>query len=127
MNYIWDTNIAIYYLNGGLNPVALNFINEIPIYSKPHLSVIAERELLSWSEITDEELKQVEMFIENSFVLPVNEEVKNRTIAIKRHKKIKLPDALIAASAIVYNCTLLSRNEKDFLNIDGLTCINPFK
>ncbi len=42
-------------------------------------------------------------------------------------KKIKLPDAIIAATALHYDLTLLSRNEKDFNWVDGLTLENPWE
>ena len=39
---------------------------------------------------------------------------------------IKLPDAIIAATALVYDLTLISRNVSDFKNIEGLKVLNPF-
>lgn len=126
MKYIWDTNIAIYYLNKGLNANAIAFIDNIPESTKPILSVITEIELLGWPKITEEESKKVKAFIANSTVLTINDEIKGRTIIIKQQKNIKRPDALIAATAIAFDLTLLSRNEKDFLDIKGLKFVNPF-
>ncbi len=58
-------------------------------------------------------------------VLPLNEVVINQTIALIQTKKIALGDALIAATALVYNLTLISHNISDFKNIYGLKVINP--
>ena len=40
--------------------------------------------------------------------------------------KIKLPDAIIAATALVHNLTLLTRNEKDFSKISNVEITNPW-
>ncbi|MBC8151558.1 MAG: PIN domain-containing protein [Bacteroidetes bacterium] len=50
-----------------------------------------------------------------------------RTILIRREAKIKLPDAVIAATALVRGLTVVSRNEKDFSRIAGLTYLNPHR
>jgi len=44
-----------------------------------------------------------------------------------KSKKIKLPDAIIAATAIVNNLVIITRNEKDFKNIENLEYLNPYK
>lgn len=49
----------------------------------------------------------------------------NCTIAIREIYKIKLPDAIITATALVYNLTLITRNISDFQNIESLKIINP--
>ena len=50
----------------------------------------------------------------------------NETIALRKIQKIKLPDAIIAATALVHNLTIISRNTSDFKNITGLTCLDPY-
>ncbi len=42
-------------------------------------------------------------------------------------KKIKTPDAIIAATALAYGYTIITNNEKDFKGITGLKIINPYK
>lgn len=59
-------------------------------------------------------------------ILPTNQSVIEQTIALRQVKKIGLGDALIAATAIVNNLTLISRNISDFKNIEGLSLINPY-
>jgi predicted nucleic acid-binding protein len=45
---------------------------------------------------------------------------------LRKKYKIKLPDAIIAATAIVNDFTLISHNFKDFLKITELHFINPY-
>ncbi|MDQ8004032.1 MAG: hypothetical protein REI64_04465 [Pedobacter sp.] len=49
-----------------------------------------------------------------------------KTISIRKTKKIKLPDALLAATAIINDFTLLTRNVDDFVGIDDLKIENPW-
>jgi len=56
----------------------------------------------------------------------LNDEIVQRVIDIRQEKKIKLPDAIIAATAMEYSAILITRNTKDF-NFLALETINPFK
>jgi len=60
-------------------------------------------------------------------VLDIDNEVVLKTIEIRKSIKIALPDAIIAATALVYDFTLLSRNTKDFKNIPELKLQNPWE
>jgi predicted nucleic acid-binding protein len=57
--------------------------------------------------------------------LPISEAVIQQTIAIRQQKKIKLGDAIIAATALVYNYKIVTRNVSDFNGISGLVVIDP--
>jgi hypothetical protein len=48
------------------------------------------------------------------------------TIKLRKQKKVKLPDAIIAATVLVNNFTTTSRNVKDFQDIEGLYCLNLY-
>lgn len=126
LTHLWDTNIAIYYTDDDLTPEASKVIDRYLETSLPAISVITQLELLGFSKLTEEQFKQMSEFIDSLSVIEIDESIKKETIAIRRLMKIKLPDALIAATAIAYDLTLLSRNEKDFLNIKGLKFVNPF-
>ncbi|MEZ0483414.1 PIN domain-containing protein [Fibrella aquatica] len=49
----------------------------------------------------------------------------NQTIALRKARKIKVPDAIIAATALVNQLTLITNNTKDFLNIPSLSILDP--
>ncbi len=68
-----------------------------------------------------------EIFIENSIILDLNPEVVQKTIAIRKSRKINLPDAIIAATSIVYDFTLITQNMKDFEKIQGIKVLNSFE
>lgn len=98
------------------------FIAKI-IDNEPNLSVINKIELLSFSEIKP----LLNNFIEQSNILPLHDEIANKTILIRRQNKIKLPDAIIAATALIHNLILVTRNTVDFKNIPELQLINPWE
>jgi len=52
--------------------------------------------------------------------------IKDKTVDLRKEYSIKLPDAIIAATAFTNDLTLISRNVKDFDKIAGLRLINPF-
>lgn len=68
----------------------------------------------------------MEEFVNTAVVLPLDETVTKQAIQLRRqYKKLKLGDAIIAATALVYDLVLISRNIADFKNIHGLQVINP--
>jgi len=92
----------------------------------PNLSIISQIELLCWN--TDAATSQnVKEFIADSVVIDISPDVVDQCVSIRKGKKIKTPDAVIAATALAYDFTLITANEKDFVNIKGLKFVNPNK
>lgn len=127
IKYLWDTNTAIYYLQKQFPPEAEKFIDETLKNSEPTISVITEIELLCWKTPTNRDLEILHNFIDDALVFELEKEIRFKTADIRKAHKIKLPDAIIAATAITHDLTLLTRNISDFKNIDGLNLINPFE
>lgn len=71
--------------------------------------------------------ENVQNFIAESVVLDISPDVVSQCISIRKGKKIKTPDAIIAATALAYGYTIITNDEKDFSNIKGLKVINPHK
>lgn len=67
------------------------------------------------------------MVVADAWIFELENEIKLKTAEIRKGSKIKLPDAIIAATALIQNLTLLTRNISDFKNIVGLQVIDPFK
>ena len=60
-------------------------------------------------------------------IYPVEENISNKAIELKRRSPIKLADSVIAATALLNNLKLATRNRDDFRGIDGLEILNPFE
>jgi hypothetical protein len=58
--------------------------------------------------------------------LQVTEPVVQRVITLRQNKRMKLPDAIIAATTLENNCVLVTRNTADFIGIDGIITLDPF-
>ncbi len=92
----------------------------------PNLSVITRIELLCWN--TDAQTEQrVQNFIADSVILNISEKVIRYCVIIRKGKKVKTPDAIIAATALANNFTLITRNIKDFEKVDQLKLSNPYE
>jgi hypothetical protein len=123
--YLIDSNAAIDYLSAKL-PEAGMFLMKKAVNAIPLISVITKIEVLSF--IAPEDSAQVLTdFIDSSILLDLSDDVINNTISLRKIQRIKTPDAIIAATALVYNLTLITRNEEDFKNIPNLNIINPWK
>ena len=125
-SYLIDTNIISKLFDGVLPINALNLLNNLVI-TEQYISVINRIELLSWKELKGNKLNDVIALLNEVAELELSEAVINRTIKIRKGISIRLPDAIIAATAIVHNLTLLSDNDKDFEKVSGLKYINPTK
>ncbi|MBB5438520.1 hypothetical protein HDC92_002196 [Pedobacter sp. AK017] len=126
INYLWDTNTAIYYLQQLFSKEAEDFMDGILKESIPAVSAITEIELLCWKTATNKDLTVLKNFLADSIVFELERDIKNKTVELRKAYTIKLPDAIIAATALVNEITLISRNAKDFNKIKGLDLINPF-
>jgi len=121
--YLIDSNAVIELLKGYLPSKGDEWLENIVGENLHHLSTINKIELLGFNG-APVEMQLLEDFIAASNVLPLTEAVVQKTIDIRRNHKIKLPDAVIAATALVHGLTMISRNLSDFERINGLTCVN---
>jgi predicted nucleic acid-binding protein len=64
-------------------------------------------------------------FIDEATIIELESAIKTKTADIRKAHKIKLPDAIIAATAIVFDLTLLTRNLSDFKNIKDVLTFDP--
>ena len=125
MKYLYDTNIFIYYL---ADDITVNswFTEEFLNLPEILISPIIPIELLSFTGLSKEEEQSIEDLLSQFNTVPLLREIENQTIQIKRQYKIKLPDAIIAATAINQDAFLVTRNVGDFKGITGLKIENPF-
>jgi len=124
--FLIDTNIVIYYLEGKIPEKHFDKVSQI--FEKSfNISTITKVEVLGWHKITQQEKTRIENFLKPVVVYYIDNIVENKAIEIKQESKIPIPDALIGATAIVNNFTIVTRNELDFQKINGLKIYNPFK
>jgi predicted nucleic acid-binding protein len=121
--YLIDTSAVIKYLNATLSPKGLMFIDQV-VDQESLLSFISEVELQVWNPANPEDLDVYQQFVSSSFIFGINDDIIQETIRIRKQHKIKLPDAFVAATAIVNELTLIADNDKDFENVAGLKYIN---
>ncbi len=121
--YLIDTNAVSDYFSVSLTDARIDFLDSL-IDEIPNLSIITQIELLCWrtDTITEQKIKN---FISDSNFLQIIPDVISQCVTLRRTKKIKTPDAIIAATALAYRFTLVTINTKDFGDIKGLKTINP--
>lgn len=107
--YLIDTNIIIYYLEGEQTAVSFLRTNR----GKLAISSITWMETLSYPFSADEE-QVVRAFLQEFRLIEISSPVMELSVEIRRKKKMKLPDAIIAASAVHHDLILVTRNIKDF-------------
>lgn len=121
--YLIDTNVVSDYFSASLPVKGMDFMDAV-INDIPHLSIITQIELLCWN--TDETTTlNVKQFIRDSIVFDITPDVIEHCVNIRKYKKVKTPDAIIAATALAYDLTLITRNNSDFKNITNLKIIDP--
>ena len=119
-SFLIDTNVIIDFSNGIFSEKSKNFVADI-LNREPIISAVTQIELLGFSIVSP----PIEKFVRYTTIVGINDSVIERTIAIRKHCRIKLPDAIIAATAWTNNLTLLTRNIADFRNIENLNVVNP--
>ncbi len=113
--YVFDTNTLINFLQG--NPELRRFSGSV-IY----LSLISVIEFLSFSNLEEDDKVLLFEFIKDIEIVDLNYsdiELINLITNIRVANKLKLPDAIIAATALYKSATLITK-DKDFSNIASL-------
>jgi len=119
--YILDTNVVLDFMGKNFPENAQNALADI-IDDELNISLITKMELLGFSDVD----QNLEDFVSCANILALNDEIVNKTIELRRKHRKKLPDTIIAATAIIHNLTLVTRNISDFKNIENLSIWNPW-
>ena len=89
-------------------------------------SVISKIEFLGFKDFFDnEKYLTAKEFVNNANIISLSDDLIDKIIEIKQRWNLKLGDAIIGATALTNNCTIVTRNQKDFDKIVGLKIINP--
>ena len=108
MKAVLDSDVLIDYLAG--LPAART---ELLRYRRPLCSIITFMELLAGAR-TPEERRAAEALLGSLGRVELTEEVARRAVELRQSLRLKLPDAIILASAEVEGCILVTRNTRDF-------------
>ena len=113
--FVLDTN-AVIALAAGDKSTASVLENKLKT-ADLFISVISEIELFSKPKMAADEEENLRAFLaERTIIIDLTEDVKNETIALRRSVKLKLPDCIVAATAIVLDSVLLTA-DKELLNL----------
>ncbi len=107
MRAVIDTNVLIDYLRG-----VRQAADELALYERPAISLISWMEVMAGT--TDQTEGAVRAFLQTFELLEIDSEVAERAVALRKAGRIKLPDAIIWATAKRHECLLVSRNSRDF-------------
>ena len=118
-----DTNVIIDLFYQRMPQAGGNFLTDIINSGQYYFSVINQIELLGYPSDEIQERYLIEV-INNAKILPLSPRVVHKAIELKRSRKIKTPDAIVAATGLVYDLDILTRNTKDFDQLE-LTLIDP--
>ena len=126
LSYLWDTNAVIYYLQENFLKDKQVLMHDIINKSQPAISSITQIELLSWKANTENDMVVLNNFISDCIIFELENDIKFKTVEIRKEYRIKLPDAIIAATAITNGLTLISNDNRGFKNLSSLKLFNPF-
>jgi predicted nucleic acid-binding protein len=81
--------------------------------------------MLAYPHMTSEMEKRINIFLKSVKIIPLTKKVEQNTILIRRGKRLKIPDAIIAASALLVKAVIISRDDHLLsLNWPGLRIIS---
>ena len=120
-----DSNTIIDYVWNRLPEQAVSWLDS-HLNKGFSVSVISKIEVLGFNAEKDD-LLQLSSFIQLGKLIELDDLIADKTIELRRIKKIKLPDAIIAASAIIHESALVTHNRTDFKKFDGLVLIDPYE
>ena len=117
--YLLDTNVVIDFMGRKLPEKSHILFTKI-IDDQINISAINKMELLGFQRAEQSLID----FVSFSEVYPIDDDVIDKTIELRKEYRIKLPDAIIASTAIVNDFILISHNAKDFRRINELQFID---
>jgi len=125
LTYLLDTNSLIYYFQGApqLDPV---FRQIEQGEARPVVSIITEIELLGFPRLTRQDEARIQALLSGFTVVAVDERIAGQAVVLKRRHGIKTPDAIIAATAMIENACLVTRDQDLLEKVPEVRSLNPF-
>ncbi|MCD6532568.1 MAG: type II toxin-antitoxin system VapC family toxin [Deltaproteobacteria bacterium] len=124
MIYLVDSNIFIYASNAASDDEkSYQLLAGLGFF---YFASVTRIEVLGYQELDSEDKKIIESMFTKGKEIQLSKGVKEKAIELRQKRKMSLGDSIIAASALVHNAILVTRNVDDFSSIDSLQLFNPY-
>lgn len=117
--YTLDTNAIVYYLKDDSNAVTTLrsvFAQTSPVY----ISAVTELELFAFANLSRDDELLIEDLLATLSIIPLDSRIARLAALVRRHYRVKVPDSIIAATAMFTGSSLITRNTRDFRKISNL-------
>ena len=111
IDFLLDTNYILALIKGDPN-LAMDRDRLASMVNVYAVSVITRIELLGFPDITSEEEREIQRFFAHVYRIPLTQSIEDRTIRLRRERKMKVPDAIIVATALEHGPELLTLDER---------------
>lgn len=118
---LFDSNIII-YSSQQHNRDLLRFILGI---TQRSVSIVSYIEELGYHSLVERERQSLDRFFQDAEILPLTDTITQQAVALRQQRRMGLGDAIIAATAMVHNLTLVTHNTEDFRWITGMELLDP--
>ncbi len=115
-----DSNILIYS-----SQTEFVYLKPLVLDTQNCVSHISKLEVLGFLRLQENEKRYFENVFKILKIMPINEAIIDKAIELRQQFKMKSNDSIIAATALLHNVDIYTRNIEDFKNIPGLQVINP--
>jgi predicted nucleic acid-binding protein len=115
-----DSNIIIYASKPEGSKLR-SFLDTFPRF----VSVISYIESFGYRDLTEEENLQLVRIFRRTRILALTDAIAQQAVTLRQQRRMGLGDAIIAATALVHNLTLVTHNTEDFRQIAGLELLDP--
>ena len=125
VRYLYDTNIFLYHLSGEPKVHRLfdkQFLEDNHVGTSRMIRI----ELLSFPELTPKEENIIEEMLGQFTMVPISNEIEDIAIYLRRKYSLRIPDAIIAATAYQSSSTLVTHDVKDFKRVTEIRVYDPF-
>mgnify|MGYP001194029163 FL=1 len=119
----FDSSALILFLNDALPSEAVELLDRCLHCGSALISAVVRAEVLAWPNHSEMSLGAAVALLDACQLVAVDAAVADEGARIRRETGLKLPDAIIAATAMLQGATLVTANAKDFRRVTGLTII----